>query len=85
MNEESTVGSDVTLVSPDALRRLTRKCSRQAEVGTKFRSAQRPVGPLRNVGWCGHGPEGLQLICMSLGSNARIIEHEADGGGTLLE
>ena len=32
--------------------------------------AQRPGGTPRNVGWCGRGLEGLQLICIALGGIA---------------
>jgi hypothetical protein len=27
-----------------------------------------------SIGWCGHGLEGLQLICISLGVSPRIAD-----------
>jgi hypothetical protein len=52
--------------SPRA-RCLTGACSRQAESVPSSARAQRPLGTLRNVRLCGRGPEGLQLMRMSLG------------------
>jgi hypothetical protein len=46
---------------------LTSKCSRQAGGSRAFARALIADGDQRNVGWCGHRLDRLQLICIPLG------------------
>jgi hypothetical protein len=54
-------------------RRLTRKCSRQAAVGRSSVRARAPSRPdSGDIGLCGRGLDGLQLICIPLGGRTRL-------------
>ncbi len=51
---------------------LTRACSRQAGRAPGPARAALSRSALWNVGWCGHGPERLQLMRISLGGRTTI-------------
>jgi hypothetical protein len=58
-----------------AARGLPRACSRQA-VGARDAARAGPsVSAIRNEGWCGHGPEGLYLMRISLGGRTGTVGH----------
>ena len=64
-------------MSIGAWRRLTRACSRRAGGGPSSAHALPADGGQRNVGLCGHGLEGPQLMRMSLGGRVQITVSSA--------